>query len=116
MTVSGIMLGAIVLLSQVFLRSLWFGGGGRYRSRSSRDSGQAQIIFFVIAVIFAILGPIAAQLLYFAISRKREYLADASAVRFTRYPEGLASALEKISQSNIDLQTANKVTAPMYIV
>ena len=115
MTVSGIMLGAIVLLSQVFLRSLWFGGGGRYRSRSSRDSGQAQIIFLVIAVIFAILGPIAAQLLYFAISRKREYLADASAVRFTRYPEGLASALEKISQSNIDLQTANKVTAPMYI-
>ena len=115
MTVSGIMLGAIVLLSQVFLRSLWFSGGGRYRSRSSRDSGQAQIIFLVIAVIFAILGPIAAQLLYFAISRKREYLADASAVRFTRYPEGLASALEKISQSNIDLQTANKVTAPMYI-
>src|SRR3989304_155342 len=115
MTVSGILLGAIVLLSQVFLRSLWFGGGGRYRSRSSRDSGQAQIIFLVIAVIFAILGPIAAQLLYFAISRKREYLADASAVRFTRYPEGLVSALAKISQSNIDLQTANKVTAPMYI-
>ncbi|MGD8306491.1 MAG: M48 family metallopeptidase, partial [Ignavibacteria bacterium] len=114
MTVSGIMLGVIVLLSQVFMRSLWFSGGGRY-SKSSRDSGQAQIIFLVIAIIFAILAPIAAQLLYFAISRKREYLADASAVRFTRYPEGLARALEKISNSTVELKTANKVTAPMYI-
>lgn len=115
MTVSGIMLGAIVLISQVFIRSLWFGGGGRYRSRSSKDSGQAQLIFLAIAIIFAILGPIAAQLLYFAISRKREYLADASAVRFTRYPEGLASALEKISQSTVDMPKANKVTAAMFI-
>lgn len=114
MTVSGIMLGVIVLISQVFVRSLWFSGGGRY-SKSSRDSGQAQIIFLVIAIIFAILAPIAAQLLYFAISRKREYLADASAVRFTRYPEGLARALEKISNSTVELKTANKVTAPMYI-
>jgi len=114
MTVSGIMLGVIVLISQVFVRSLWFGGGGRY-SKSSKDSGQAQIIFLVIAVVFAILAPIAAQLLYFAISRKREYLADASAVRFTRYPEGLASALEKISRSTEEIKTANKVTAPMYI-
>jgi heat shock protein HtpX len=57
-----------------------------------------------------------ARLLYLAISRKREYLADATAVRFTRYPEGLASALEKISESHLDLPSANKVTAPMYIV
>lgn len=114
MTVSGIMLGVIVLLSQVFMRSLWFGGGGRY-SKSSRNSGQAQLIFLVIAIVFAILAPIAAQLLYFAISRKREYLADASAVRLTRYPEGLAGALEKISNSTLELKTANKVTAPMYI-
>jgi len=114
MTVSGIMLGVIVLISQVFMRSLWFGGGGRY-SKSSKDSGQAQLIFLVIAIVFAILAPIAAQLLYFAISRKREYLADASAVRFTRYPEGLAGALEKISGSTAELKTANKVTAPMYI-
>lgn len=114
MTVSGIMLGVIVLVSQVFIRSLWFGGGGRY-SKSSRDSGQAQLIFLAIAIVFAILAPIAAQLLYFAISRKREYLADASGVRLTRYPEGLASALEKISRSTEELKTANKVTAPMYI-
>lgn len=115
MTIAGIMLGSIVLLSQIFLRSLWFTGGGRYRSKSSSGGGQAQIIFLVVAIAFAILGPTMAQLLYFAISRKREYLADASAVRFTRYPEGLASALEKISQSTLDLKSANKVTAPMYI-
>jgi heat shock protein HtpX len=70
----------------------------------------------VLAIVMAILAPIAAQFLYFAISRKREYLADASAVRLTRYPEGLASALEKISGSTQDIESANKVTAPMYIV
>jgi len=115
MTFSGIMLGSIVLISEVFLRSLWF-GGGRYSSKSSKSSGQGQMIIMIVALVFAILAPILAQLLYFAISRKREYLADASAVRYTRYPEGLASALEKISDSSIDLKTANKVTAPMYIV
>jgi len=115
MTFAGIMLGSIVLISQVFLRSLWF-GGGRYSSKSSKSSGQGQMIIMIVAVVFAILAPIVAQLLYFAISRKREYLADASAVRYTRYPEGLASALEKISDNTIELKKANKVTAPMYIV
>lgn len=116
MTFAGIMLGSIVLISEVFLRSLWFSGGGRYSSKSSKSSGQGQMIIMIVAIVFAILAPILAQLLYFAISRKREYLADASAVRYTRYPEGLASALEKISDSSIDLKKANKVTAPMYIV
>lgn len=114
MTFAGIMLGSIVLISEVFLRSLWF-GGGRYSSKSSKSSGQGQMIIMIIAIVFAILAPILAQLLYFAISRKREYLADASAVRYTRYPEGLASALEKIANSTEKLKTANKVTAPMYI-
>jgi heat shock protein HtpX len=100
----------------VFTRSLWFGGGSRYKSKSSDKGGQGQIIILVLAIALAILGPIMAQLLYFAISRKREYLADASAVRLSRYPEGLASALEKISETNLDLKTANKVTAPMYII
>ncbi len=95
MTFAGIMLGAITLMSEVFTRSLWFGGGSRYRSKSSDKGGQGQIIILVLAIALAILGPIMAQLLYFAISRKREYLADASAVRLTRYPEGLASALGK---------------------
>ncbi len=116
MTFAGIMLGSIVLISEVFLRSLWFSGGGRYSSKSSKSSGQGQMIIMIVAIVFAILAPILAQLLYFAISRKREYLADASAVRYTRYPEGLASALEKISDNSIELKTANKVTAPMYIV
>ena len=116
MTFAGMMLGAITLMAEVFTRSLWFGGGSRYKSKSSDKGGQAQIIILVLAIALAILGPIMAQLLYFAISRKREYLADASAVRLTRYPEGLASALEKISNSHLDLKTANKVTAPMYII
>jgi len=116
MTFAGTMLGAISLMSEVFTRSLWFGGGSRYKSKSSDKDGQAQIIFMILSIILAIIGPIMAQLLYFAISRKREYLADATAVRLSRYPEGLASALEKISNTNQDFKAANKVTAPMYIV
>ena len=110
------MLGSIVLLSEVFLRGMFFSSAGRYRSRSSGSGGQGQVIIMVLALVAAILAPIAAQLLYFAISRKREYLADASGARLTRYPEGLASALEKISVNSADLKSANKVTAPMYIV
>lgn len=118
MTFAGMMLGAITLMSEVFFRGIYFGGGSRYRSRSSSksSSGQAQVLIMILAVVLAILGPILAQLFYFAISRKREYLADASAAKLTRYPEGLASALEKIANSNYTLKTANKVTAPMYIV
>jgi heat shock protein HtpX len=115
MTFAGVMLGTIVIISEVFLRGFFY-SGGRYKSRSSKSGGQAQIIFLLAAIVFAILAPIMARLLYFAISRKREYLADATAVRLTRYPEGLASALEKISNSNLDLPRANKVTAPMYII
>ncbi|MCP4634159.1 MAG: M48 family metallopeptidase [candidate division Zixibacteria bacterium] len=117
-TMAGVMLGAIVLISQVFLRSMFFSSRSsrRYRSRSNSDSGQLQLIMMVVALAFAILAPIMAQLLYFALSRKREYLADASAARLTRYPEGLASALEKISTSSVKMQNINKATAPMYIV
>ncbi|MCK5565077.1 MAG: M48 family metallopeptidase [Planctomycetes bacterium] len=118
-TLAGVMLGSIVLLSQVFLRSMFYGSmmGGRSRrySSSSSGGGQAQIIFIVIAIVAAILAPILANILYFALSRKREYLADAGAVRLTRYPDGLAGALEKISSSNVPMESANKVTAPMYI-
>lgn len=117
MTLAGIMLGAIVLISEIYFRGMWISGGGRrYSSKSSKSSGQAQLIIMIAAIALAILAPIIARLLYLAISRKREYLADATAVRFTRYPEGLASALEKISDSHLDLPSANKVTAPMYIV
>ncbi|MFH1196628.1 MAG: M48 family metallopeptidase [bacterium] len=116
-TFAGVMIGSIVLISEIFLRGFFFTGGSskRYSNKSS-GGGQSQIFILIFAIIFAILAPILARLLYFAISRKREYLADASAVRLTRYPEGLASALEKIASSNEDLPVANKVTAPMYII
>ncbi|MCX5638995.1 MAG: M48 family metallopeptidase [Planctomycetota bacterium] len=119
-TLAGIMLGSIVLLSQVFLRGMFYGsrtGSGRRYSSGGRGGGQAQLIMLLIAIIAAILAPIMAQLLYFALSRRREYLADADAARLTRYPEGLASALEKIANDpSPQLAAANKVTAPMYIV
>ncbi|MCK4917503.1 MAG: M48 family metallopeptidase [Candidatus Omnitrophica bacterium] len=117
MTFAGVMLGSITLLSQIFLRGMWYSGSSRrYRSRSSSSGGgNAQIIAMIIALIFAILAPILARLFYFSLSRKREYLADACAVRLTRYPLGLASALKKISNSKIPLESANKITAPMYI-
>jgi len=116
MTFAGVLLGSIVLISQFFLRGMFYSGGGRrYRSGNNRGQGQAQAVILIAAIILAILAPILAQLLYFAISRKREYLADASAVRLTRYPEGLASALESISNSDYKPAVVNKVTAPMYI-
>jgi heat shock protein HtpX len=115
-TLAGIMLGSIVLVSQVFLRGMFYSSmGSRRQSSSSSGGGQAQIIFMVIAIICAILAPIFANILYFSLSRKREYMADAGAVRLTRYPTGLANALEKISSSNLEMKSANKVTAPMYI-
>lgn len=118
MTLAAVMLGSIVLLSHIVLRTLAFGGRSNRRSdsRGSGGGGQAQLVIFVIAIIFAILGPVFAQILYFACSRKREYLADASAAQFTRYPAGLASALEKIALSSQAVAFANKTTAPMFIV
>ena len=116
MLFAGVLAGAIVLLSQVGMRSMWFGGGRRSRRSDSEGGGGAQAIMMVVAILLMILAPIMAQLIYFAVSRKREYLADASAATFTRYPEGLASALEKISKSPAKLASANKATAPMYII
>lgn len=114
MTTAGVMLGAIVLISHTFLRGLFY-GGGRRRS-SSRGGGRLQLILLLVAILVAVLAPIAAQLLYFACSRRREFLADASSARFTRYPPGLASALEKISKRAGNDKEVNKVVAPMYIV
>lgn len=119
-TLAGIMLGSTVLLSNVFLRGMFYGSTGGSRRRYSgggRGGGQAQLLMLVIAIVAAILAPLMAYLLYFALSRKREYLADAGAARLTRYPEGLASALEKIANDpSPQLAAVNKVTAPMYIV
>jgi heat shock protein HtpX len=117
---AGVMLGGVVLLSQVFLRGVFYGSVGshrRYSSGKRGGGGQAQAVIAILAILAAILAPLMAQLLYFALSRRREYLADAGAARLTRYPEGLASALEKIANDPTpQLAAANDATAPMYIV
>ena len=116
MAMCSILLGTIVLIAWYGSRLLLFGGAGSRRSSSSGGGGQGQIIIIVVALVFMILAPIFAQLIYFAISRKREYLADASSALYTRNPEGLASALEKLGASTGQLKSANKATAPMYII
>lgn len=117
MTMCSVLLGTIVILSYYGSRVMMFGGmSGRSRRSSSKDSGGGAAIIMVLALLLMILAPIFAQLIYFAISRKREYLADASAALYTRYPEGLASALEKLAQSGTPVKSANQATAPMYIV
>ena len=117
MTMAGVTVGAVIIIADLFLRGLWYSSltGGRRRS-SSRDGGQGQIVIMVIAIVLAILAPLLAQILYFATSRKREYLADASSAQFTRYPEGLASALEKISAGQSKEYKKSRALAPMYIV
>ena len=118
-TLAGVMLGSIVLISEIFLRGMFYSSMGSRRRYSSggKGGGQAQLVMMLVALIAAIIAPIMAYLLYFALSRRREYLADAGAARLTRYPEGLASALEKIANDpSPQLQSANKTTAPMYIV
>ena len=116
MAMCGVLLGTIVILAWYGSRFLFFSGAGSRRSSSSRGGGQGQIIVLIVALVFIILAPIFAQLIYFAISRKREYLADASSALYTRYPEGLSSALEKLAASTEQLRSANQATAPMYII
>jgi heat shock protein HtpX len=111
-----VMVGTLVMLCDVFLRSLWWGGRGR-RDRSSREGGGGlQIILLVLAVVLAIIAPILAGIIQMAMSRQREYLADASGVALTRNPQGLASALAKISDDPEVLEVASRATAHLYIV
>ncbi len=112
-TIVTVLVGIVVLLADWFRR--WtFWGGGRKR-RSDRGSGQLQLVIFIVAIILSILAPIFAYLMQFAISRKREFLADADGALLTRYPEGLARALEKISADSEKLEVANRATAHLYI-
>jgi heat shock protein HtpX len=110
MTLVTVLLGTIVLLSDWMTRSMWYGGG----RRRSRDSGGGGIIM-LIGLVLVILSPIIAQLMQLALSRKREFLADSAGAMLTRYPEGLASALEKIAADPEPLEAANKATAHLYI-
>jgi heat shock protein HtpX len=113
-TMVGIMVGSIAMMSDFFLRSFFWGGGRRRRSNSEGGAGGA--IFLVIAIALAVLAPLFTKLLQLAVSRQREYLADASAAKLTRYPEGLASALQKIAGDKEVLEVANRATQHLYIV
>ena len=105
MTIVTVMVGMIAIISQIFLRSLWF------RSGNDRNNG----IFIIIGIIMAILAPIIVQLIQLAISRKREFAADASAVKFTRYPGGLIKALKKIQGDHFqDEKKISKAVAPLF--
>ena len=95
----------------MFMRNLFWGGMNRDNDNNSRG----QIIFLIIGIALAILAPIIASLIQLAVSRKREFLADASGVLLTRYPDGLASALEKISSDSHPLRSANNATAHLFI-
>ena len=110
--VVSVMVGFIVILSDWFTR-ISFYGGRRGRDRDNDNNGNA--IIMLIGLIFLILAPIFGQLMQLAISRKREFLADATAIEFTRNPDGLISALEKISADPNELKVANKATENMYI-
>ncbi len=109
-TVVVILVGFVALLADWFRHFAFFGG----RDRDDRG-GQAQALFMILGIILSILAPLAALLMQLAISRKRESLADASGALLTRYPEGLARALEKISQDTEPLEVANRATAHLYI-
>lgn len=113
MGIVAVLVGFIAILSNLFTNQLWFGGFGG--SREDRDNN-GQSIFLIIGIILAILSPIAATLIQLAISRKREFLADASGALLTRYPEGLASALEKLSNDSHSLKSASNATAHLFIV
>jgi len=112
-TIVVILAGVVVYLSDIFLRISWRGG---FRRRDDRGGGYTGLILMLFTLIALILAPIAATLIRLAISRKREFLADASGAMLTRYPEGLARALEKISNDQTPLRVASNATAHLYIV
>jgi heat shock protein HtpX len=109
MTVTVAVVGAIALIAEIVLRSLFWTGGGRGRK------GEGNAIIFIIALVFIILAPIFSRLTYLAISRRREYLADANGAYLTRNPEGLARALEKVKSDFPDDPKGSKTVAPLYI-
>lgn len=108
MAVVAVLVGTVAFMADIFLRRLWWG-------RRSRDSRDAQGIFIIVGIVLAILTPIAATLIQMAISRRRELLADASGAYLTRYPEGLARALEKLKGDKEVLEAATNATAHLYI-
>jgi heat shock protein HtpX len=114
MTVVVVLVGIAALMADFMLRLTWFGAGRRSGNRG-RGGGSAFVIIYALALVGAILAPIAARMIQFAISRQREYLADASGALLTRNPEALARALEKIAGDPVPLHEANKATAHLWI-
>lgn len=115
-TLTVVMVGVVALLSDWMRRSFWWGGGRRRSSDRGKGGGGGAALIMALALVMAILSPLIAQLIRLAVSRKREFLADASGAMLTRYPPGLASALRKISADTEPLEVANKATAHLYIV
>jgi heat shock protein HtpX len=118
MTAVGVTVGLIAMVSEIALRSLQWGGMGRNRSSDgdNKKGGGGQVILIVLLVVFAILAPIAAKLVQFAVSRQREYLADATSVQFTRNPEGLIGALQKLTQAAQPFPGVSGATQHLFIV
>ncbi len=112
MTVVVVLVGFIGIISNWFMRSMWFGG---IKRRNNRDEGQMGSILALVGIVLALLSPLIAMLIQLAISRKREFLADASGVLLTRYPEGLARALSKIAVDPTPMKNASTSTAHLYI-
>ncbi len=111
MAVVAVLVGTIAFLADMFMRSLWWGGNRRNRND---DRGMGQILM-IVGIVLAIISPIIATLIQLAVSRKREFLADASSAYLTRYPEGLARALEKLSKDKEVLEAATNATAHLYV-
>lgn len=113
-TIIAVLVGVVALLCDFMRRSMYYGGRARSNRRGKGGGGEAVIL--LIALLLAIFAPLFAQIIRFAVSRQREYLADASSVALTRYPEGLASALLLIAKDKEILEAANRATQHLYIV
>ena len=111
MAIISVLVGMIAFLSDWFSRSLWWGG----RSRSRDDRNSISAVVFIVGIVLAVISPLIATLIQLAVSRRREFLADASGVLLTRNPKGLAQALSKISADREVLEAATNATAHLYI-